>query len=114
MEYGGMRLHDTLDQWGDLQPDAEFAVQADRRITYREAVLRSDRLANALIAGGLDTGGTIAVLSKNSIEFVLLYFAASKAGASVVPLNGRLAPPEWSFMLTDARPRVLFASSHFL
>ena len=73
-----------------------------------------NRRANALIGAGLQAGDRVAILAKNSIEYVLLYFAASKAGITVVPLNYRLAPPEWSYMLGDARPRVLFASGHYL
>src|SRR5918911_4535040 len=109
-----MCLHDCLDYWGSLQPDAEFAVQGERRIAYREAVSMVNRRANALIGAGLQAGDSVAILAKNSIEYVLLYFAASKAGITVVPLNYRLAPPEWSYMLGDARPRVLFASGHYL
>jgi fatty-acyl-CoA synthase len=108
-----MRLHDCLDYWGSLQPDAEFAVQGERRIAYREAVSMVNRRANALIGAGLRAGDRVAILAKNSIEYVLLYFAASKAGITVVPLNHRLAPPEWSYMLGDARPRMLFASGQY-
>src|ERR687883_1015286 len=109
-----MCLHDCLDYWGSLQPDAEFAVQGERRIAYREAVSMVNRRANALIGAGLQAGDSVAILAKNSIEYVLLYFAASKAGITIVPLNCRLAPPEWSYVLGDARPRMLFASGHYL
>jgi acyl-CoA synthetase (AMP-forming)/AMP-acid ligase II len=109
-----MRLHDCLDYWGSLRPDAEFAVQGERRMAYREAVSMVNRRANALIGAGLQAGDRVAILSKNCIEYVLLYFAAAKAGITVVPLNYRLAPPEWSYMLGDARPRMLFASGHYL
>jgi acyl-CoA synthetase (AMP-forming)/AMP-acid ligase II len=109
-----MRLHDCLDYWGSLQPDADFAVQGERRVAYGEAVSMVNRRANALIGAGLQPGDRVAILAKNSIEYVLLYFAAAKAGIAVVPLNYRLAPPEWSYMLGDARPRMLFASGHYL
>ena len=35
----------------------------------------------------------MAVLARNCIEYPLLYFAASKAGVVLVPLNYRSAPP---------------------
>jgi acyl-CoA synthetase (AMP-forming)/AMP-acid ligase II len=104
-----MRLHDTLDYRGREQPDAEFAVGGGRRLSYREAVARANRMANALLGAGLAKGDRFAVLSKNSIEAALLYYAGSKAGAVPVPLNYRLAPPEWSYILRDAGARVLFA-----
>jgi acyl-CoA synthetase (AMP-forming)/AMP-acid ligase II len=45
---------------------------------------------------------------------MLLYCAASKAGVVPVPLNYRLAPAEWAFILNDAEADVLFAAEEFL
>jgi len=104
-----MRLHDTLEYSAREYPEADFAVCRGRRITYREAVTTANRMANALVAAGLVAGERFAVLSKNSIELALLYYAGSKAGAVPVPLNYRLAPPEWSYIVKDSGARVLFA-----
>ncbi|WP_148281301.1 AMP-binding protein [Gordonia sp. KTR9] len=35
-----------------------------------------------------------------------LYFGASRAGVVPVPLNFRLAPPEWEYIVTDAGCRL--------
>jgi acyl-CoA synthetase (AMP-forming)/AMP-acid ligase II len=114
MEDKGMRLHDFLDYWADARPGTEFAVQGERRLTYREALGAVNRLANVFVAAGLRVGDRVAVLSENSIEYVLLYFAASKAGVAVVPLNYRLTVPEWTYILNDAQPRMLIASGQYL
>jgi acyl-CoA synthetase (AMP-forming)/AMP-acid ligase II len=108
-----MRLHDYLDYHARETPEVEFAVQGERRLTYAEARHETNRLANALIAAGLRTGDRAAILSKNSIEYVLLYYACSKAGVALVPLNYRLAPPEWAYILNDCGARVLFAAGEF-
>jgi len=104
-----MRLHDTLDYTAREYPDADFAVSRGRRVTYREALGAANRLASALVGAGLAKGERFAVLSKNSIELALLYYAGSKAGVALVPLNYRLAPPEWSYIVRDSGARVLFA-----
>ncbi len=109
-----MRLHDFLDHWADAWPGTQFAVQGERRLTYREARAAVNRLANAFVAAGLRVGDRVAVLSKNSIEYVLIYFAASKAGVAVVPLNYRLAVPEWTYILDDVQPRMLIADGQYL
>jgi acyl-CoA synthetase (AMP-forming)/AMP-acid ligase II len=114
MEAKEMRLHDFLDYWADARPETQFAVQGERRLTYREALVAVNRLANAFVATGLGVGDRVAVLSKNSIEYVLIYFAASKAGVTVVPLNYRLAVPEWTYILNDAQPRILIAAGQYL
>ena len=108
-----MRLHDFLDYRAREQGEAEFAVHGDRRLTYREAGAETNRLANALAAAGLQIGDRIGILSKNSIEYVLLYFAAAKAGVVPVPLNYRLAPDEWRYILNDAGAKMLFAAGDY-
>lgn len=108
-----MRLHDFLDYRAREQGEAEFAIHGDRRITYRAALAEVDRLANALIGCGLQPGDRMAILSKNSIEYMLLYFAASKAGLVTIPLNYRLAPAEWSYILSDAGAKILFAAGDY-
>src|SRR5262245_30043029 len=108
-----MRLHDFLDYRAREHGDAEFAIHGDRRISYREALAETNRLANAIVAAGLRIGDRVAVLSKNSIEYVLLYLAASKAGVVIVPLNYRLAPPEWRYILNDSGARLLVAAGEY-
>jgi acyl-CoA synthetase (AMP-forming)/AMP-acid ligase II len=111
---GVMRLHDFLDYWARRTPDAEFAILGPRRITYAEAQAELYRVANALVAAGLAAGDRVAVLSKNSIEYVVLYYAAARVGVVPVPLNYRLAPPEWAWIVQDAGARLLLASGEFL
>lgn len=108
-----MRLHDFLDYRAREQAEAEFAIHGDRRITYRAALAEVHRLANALIGCGLQPGDRMVILSKNSIEYMLLYFAASKAGLVTIPLNYRLAPAEWSYILNDAGAKILFAAGDY-
>ncbi len=109
-----MRLHDYLDYQAREHSDADFAVQGDRRVTYREAVDQVNRLANAFVSAGLQIGDRIAVLSRNSIEYAVLYYAASKAGVVPVPLNFRLAPVEWAYIINDAQAKMLVAAGEYV
>lgn len=108
-----MRLHDFLDYHARERGDAEFAIQGNRHLTYREALAETNRFANAFVSAGLQIGDRIAVLSKNSIEYVLLYFAASKAGVVPVHLNYRLAPAEWRYIINNAGAKLLLAGGEY-
>lgn len=108
-----MRLHDYLDYQGRIRPDNDFAILGSQRITYAEAVQEANRLANAMVAAGLEPGDRVALLSKNSIEYMIVFYAASKAGVVLVPLNYRLAPPEWSYIVNDSGAKALIASSAY-
>jgi acyl-CoA synthetase (AMP-forming)/AMP-acid ligase II len=106
---GRMLLHDPFDWHARERPELDFAVEGARRVSYAEAGALANRIANALVAAGLAPGDRVALLSKNSIEYVLWYYACSKCGVVPVPLNYRLAPPEWSYIVNDAGARLLFA-----
>ena len=108
-----MRLHDYLDYQAREQPDIEFAVQGDRRMTFGEAAAEANRLANAFVSAGLQIGDRVVFLSKNSIEYALMYFGASKAGVVPVPLNYRLAAPEWPYIINDAGAKMLIVSGEY-
>jgi fatty-acyl-CoA synthase len=109
-----MRLHDFLDYRARELGDEEFAIQGDRRLSYRDALGEVNRIANALVASGLAIGDRIAILSKNSIEYALLYYGCSKAGIAPVPLNYRLAPNEWEYIINDAGAKLVIAADEFV
>ncbi|MCI0850143.1 MAG: long-chain-fatty-acid--CoA ligase [Chloroflexi bacterium] len=105
-----MRLHDYFDYRAREHADEEFAVEGDRTISYREAAVQVNKLANALVGAGLQVGDRIAVLSKNSIEYAMLYYACSKAGIAPVPLNYRLVAREWAYIVNDSGAKMLIAA----
>jgi fatty-acyl-CoA synthase len=105
-----MRLHDYFDHWAMRHSSSEFATFEGRSFTYGEARARVNRFANALVAGGLGAGDRVSILSKNSIDYLLLFFAASKTGVVPVPLNYRLAPPEWAYIINDSASKAIFVS----
>jgi acyl-CoA synthetase (AMP-forming)/AMP-acid ligase II len=109
-----MRLHDFFDYRAREGAHYDFAIMGERHVTYEEAARDVNRIANALVASGLQPGDRVAILSKNSIEYVLLYYGASKAGVVPVPVNYRLAPPEWSYIINDAEAKAVFASPMYV
>lgn len=73
---------------------------SDRR-TYGELHERSTRLANRLLALGLEPGERIALWMEDCIEYVELYLAAAKAGLIVAPINGRFVAAEARYLIED-------------
>jgi acyl-CoA synthetase (AMP-forming)/AMP-acid ligase II len=59
-------------------------------------------------------GDRAAIVSKNRPESLLLYFAASRVGVVPIPLNYRLAPQEWGYILQDAQAKLLIAAEEYL
>jgi fatty-acyl-CoA synthase len=108
-----MWMHEHLLYWARENPDAEFALHDGRVLTYGDAADRMQRIASALVEV-LDPGDRFAVVAKNSIDLVLLLLAASRAGGVAVPLNYRLVPSEWSYILEDSDARLVVAEAEFV
>jgi long-chain acyl-CoA synthetase len=82
-------------------------VDADVLLTYGELAGRCRRLASALAGLGVARGERVAVLMANGHRYLECLFAVPGTGAAVVPLNNRLAVPEFRYILGDAGVRVL-------
>lgn len=96
-------------------PDKIALVMRDgEALTYAELDKRANQVANMLAAAGVANGDRIAVLGKNSASYIELMFGTAKAGAALVPINWRLAPPEISFILSDSTPKILFVDDAML
>src|SRR6202035_5276519 len=95
------------------RPDRVAIHFEGRRITYGELDRRASQVANGLIGAGVASQKRIAVLAKNSPAFFELWFGATKAGAVLVPVNVRLAPPEIAFVVDDAQADLLFVGADF-
>jgi acyl-CoA synthetase (AMP-forming)/AMP-acid ligase II len=84
------------------------AICGGDRWTFPELDERVNRLANALLAEGFQTGDRILWLGQNCHRLFESLFAAAKLGGIVVPANWRQTAPELAFQIDDVDPRVIF------
>jgi len=82
-------------------------IDGERRTTWREFADQVARLAGGLVSLGLKPDDRVAMLALNSDRHLAYYFATIWAGGIFVPLNTRLAPPEFGNILTDAGAAIL-------
>jgi acyl-CoA synthetase (AMP-forming)/AMP-acid ligase II len=102
-----------LREFARASPAVTAVVDRERRATYGELDERSNRLASALLAGGLERGDCVAVLFDNRLEFIESISAIAKAGLVIVPLNPRLTPPEVEYILGHSEARGLLFAEEF-
>jgi acyl-CoA synthetase (AMP-forming)/AMP-acid ligase II len=89
-------------------------VPNDRRISYGELEGRVRRLASGLLGTlGASKGDRIAVLSRNCIEYMELYYACARVGLILQPLNWRLGQAELARIIEDGEPQVLACAVDF-
>jgi len=85
-----------------------FARQAGSGLLdYAALRTRSAQYANALLDLGVSRGDRILVQADKSVEMILLYLGALRAGAVFVPLNTAYTIAEIEYYIGDAQPRIV-------
>jgi malonyl-CoA/methylmalonyl-CoA synthetase len=85
--------------------DKPCLVLADGRAwTYGDIEHASAKLANLLVALGLQRGDRVAVQVEKSPEALVLYLASLRAGMVFLPLNPAYQLQEIEYFLNDAQP----------
>ncbi|WP_433424771.1 fatty acyl-CoA synthetase [Microtetraspora malaysiensis] len=82
--------------------------------TFAELDEDASRLAGALIARGVRPGERVAVLSRNSVEYVQTIFGVARAGAVLVPINFMLGADEIGYVLAHSSAVALIAQDALL
>ncbi|WP_255193594.1 long-chain-fatty-acid--CoA ligase [Natronobeatus ordinarius] len=83
------------------------------RFTYREFGDRVDRLAAALQERGVEKGDRVAVLDPNTHYHLEAAHANVGIGAVHTPLNYRLLPSDFEYILNDARVTAVIADYEY-
>jgi O-succinylbenzoic acid--CoA ligase len=98
---------DWLTPRADTTPRATAVITSDSRWTYAELDLRVDQFASRLLLY-TKSGGRIAALLANKIDYVCLIHASARIGTMLVPLNTRLSAEEIRWQLKRAHCEILF------
>lgn len=94
---------------GALQVPLKIAViDGDRRVTYQELNELADALAAGLADEGLQKGDRVMMYMKNSLEFIVAFYALQKLGVIVAWANPSYRKADARFILTNSEARAAF------
>ncbi|MAE63736.1 MAG: AMP-dependent synthetase [Phycisphaeraceae bacterium] len=93
--------------------DKAAIVHGDQTWTYDAFDRRANQMANALRDLGVKPGDHVALLMFNGAEMLEAMFAAFKLGAAAVPINFRLHPNEYAYIIDHSESAVVFCSPQF-
>jgi len=102
-------LGDILRRNAQLFSERTAIVCGKSRISHRDYLARSGRLAAGLVAQGVKAGDRVAVAARNCLEFADLYGATALTGAIMLPVNWRLNADEIAYVLADGEPALIVA-----
>lgn len=100
---------DWLKQWNHFSPDS-IAIQegeSGAHYTYSAFYKAACQGAALLRQLGVKKGDRIATLAMNELDYVVLFFAAQRVGAILVPINFRLTQREVDHIISDCDPTLI-------
>ncbi|MFO7839386.1 MAG: AMP-binding protein [Desulfosalsimonadaceae bacterium] len=106
-------VYDFIRRNADLYPQRDCMVFAGSRTTHREFKQKCDQMAAGLLQQGVRQGDRVGVLARNCGDYLVLYGAAARIGAIVLPVNWRFQSEEVAYVLNDGAPSVVFAGPEF-
>ena len=108
------QLADLFEAVADEVPDRVAVVADDQRLTFRELDERSTRLANHLVAAGLQPGAKVGIYAWNRAEWVEAMLGAFKARLVPVNINYRYVAHELTYLFDNADLEALVVERQFL
>jgi crotonobetaine/carnitine-CoA ligase len=94
-----------------LHGDRTFIQFEEKRYSYGDMDVLSNRIANGLALKGVKKGTHVAFMIDNKPEIILLYFALGKLGAVSVPLNTAAKGELLTYYLTQSDSEMVIADA---
>ena len=105
-----MNIVDLVEKNARLYPDDIAYVEirpvtkVRKEISWIQFHEQTNRLANVFLDNGIEKGRSVLLLGKNSISWLVAYFAVLKTGAWIVPLNFRFTTDDILYCASVAEP----------
>ena len=97
-----------------LYAQREAVVDGPLRLTYEQFFDRCDRWSRALRRLGAGSGDRVAYIAPNTHAMLESFYAVPRIGAIVVPINYRLTPDDFRYIITHSGARIVCAHGDYL
>jgi amino acid adenylation domain-containing protein len=105
-------LHQLFEDQVNLTPDAVAVEFENEQLSYTDLNIRANRLAHYLRLAGVVPDQLVGICVERSLEMVIGLMGILKAGGAYVPLDPTYPRERLTYMLSDARPRILLTQEH--
>src|SRR3954462_7629198 len=97
-----------------LYPDREAVIDGSLRLTYEQFFQRYDRFSSALQSLDVKPGDRVAYIAPNTHAQLESFYAVPQIGAVLVPINYRLSPEEFTYIINHSGATVVCAHEDYL
>jgi carnitine-CoA ligase len=94
-------------------PNDIFLQFQEEKYTYLEVDRKSDQIALFLRRLGIDQGDHVALMLKNSPDYIFIWFGLAKLGAVMIPLNIHIKGEGLEYILNHSDAKFLIFDSEF-
>ena len=112
-----LMISDLIEHAAVVHKDREIYTlntdMSEHRYTWSACAVRVRKLANALIAAGVEKGDRIATIAWNNFRHIEIYYAVSSIGAVVHTINPRLKPEQIAWMVNHAEDKFVMFDTTF-
>lgn len=108
-----LNIGNWVRKWSSVRPNKPAIIDDESIFSYRQLDIRINKASNLLLGLGVKKGDRVAALLYNSNAYIEAFFALSKIGAILVPLNFRLTGSEMEYILKDSGSETLFFGEEF-
>lgn len=112
--YVPMLLPQFLDRAVKLYGKKTAILDDEKVYTYSEVNARVNQLSRGLREIGIGKGDRVAYLAPNTSEMYEGFYGVLQLGAVMVPLNTRLIPEDYLYILNHSETKVLFVDKDLL
>ncbi len=92
----------------------EAVIDGDLRLSYEQFFDRCDRWSSALQGLGVRPGDRVATIAPNTHAQLESFYAVPQIGAVLVPVNYRLTPADFAYIVNHSGASVLCADGDYL
>lgn len=96
-----------LDRANQLYGEKVAVIDGEKSVTYDELYHRVQQLSHGLSALGVRKGDRVAYLAPNTLEMLEGFYGVFQLGAVMVPLNIRLKPEDYLYILNHSESKIL-------
>ena len=111
--YAPMTPADFLERAAATWPDKIAVVHGDLRVTYRDLLARSRRMASALTRRGITRGDVVSIIAPNTPAMLEAHYGVIMAGAVLNALNYRLDAATIAFILEHGGSKLVLVDREF-
>ena len=110
-EIGETLLHKLFEKSAEENADKTALIAKDATLTYKELNEKANIVAHNLIARGIKTGDSVALLLPRETCFFACLFGVNKAGAAFIPCDPQYPADRINHIITDSEASYIITTA---